>query len=62
MIKENMVQERVRDREFIEFLKSQIVFSKEEFRQKKISYRKIAICKQYRGRMWKPVIFILLIE
>ena len=35
MIKENMLQERVRDREFIEFLKSQIGFFKEEIRPKK---------------------------
>ena len=44
-----MLQERVRDREFIEFLKSQIVFFQGRDPPKKISYRKIARCKQNRG-------------
>ena len=34
MIKENMLQEKLRDREYIEFLKEQIIFYQDELREK----------------------------
>ena len=34
MIKNNMLQERIRERDYISFLKDQIIFFKEELREK----------------------------